>query len=246
MIKAKDRIGLIKENNNGTQMKIIKVLPDDRLIIQFQDKHKFEKDIHWNNFKSGNVKNPFYVSVLGKGYIGNGKYLTKISDKRTIEYSIWTSMMDRCYGEREQYPAYADNTEVCDEWLNFQNFADWFNQNKYDIGNERLHLDKDIQYEGNRIYSPHHCILIPQSINEQFKDRSGRKRQIDADLPYTIRRSGRKYLVEYRGRSLGSYSSVDECIFIYLMEKKKYLKELTDRYENMPYEIKQMILNTNR
>lgn len=247
MLKAKDRLGLIKENNNGTQMKIIKVLPDDRLIIQFQDEYKFKKDIHWNNFKSGNVKNPFYISVLGKGYIGNGKYLTKNSKGiRTVEYSMWTSMMDRCYGEREQYSSYVDNTEVCGEWLNFQNFSEWFNQNKYDIGNERLHLDKDIQYEGNRIYSPYHCILIPQILNEQFKHHSGREKQIDVDLPYTIKRSGKRYSVSYRGYSLGKYNSVDECVSIYLAEKKKYLQELIDKYENIPDEVKQIVLNTNR
>lgn len=241
-------VGTIGYNTKGTKMIIIAERNRMDIDVEFLDEHHYiKKHTTLTNFSRGQIKNPFDVSVLGKGYVGNGKYLTKISkDKRTVEYSIWTSMMDRCYGKREQYSAYVDNTEVCGEWLNFQNFAEWFNQNKYDIGKERLHLDKDIQYEGNRTYSPYHCILIPQSINEQFKNHSGRKKQIDTDLPYTIRRSGKRYLVSYRGYSLGSYNSVDECVSIYLVEKKKYLRELVDKYKNMPDEVKQIVLNTDR
>lgn len=241
-----NKIGMSNLNTFGTEMIIVKELEYPYVIVEFQDENKFNKETTYSNFNKGSVKNPFDISVLGKGYIGNGKYLTKISNKRTVEYSIWTSMMDRCYGEREQYPAYIDNTEVCKEWLNFQIFSEWFNQNKYDVGNERLHLDKDIQYKGNRIYSPHHCILIPQLINEQFKDHSGREKQTDIDLPYTIRRNGGIYSVSYRGYNLGNYDSVDKCVSIYLVEKKKYLRELIEKYENMPEEVKQIILNTNR
>lgn len=241
-------IGTIGYNSKGTKMMIIAERNSADIDVEFLDEHYYiKKHTTLTNFSRGHVKNPFDVSVLGKGYIGSGNYLTKTSENiRTVEYSVWTSMMDRCYGERKQYSAYTDNTEVCGEWLNFQNFAEWFNQNKYDIGNERLHLDKDIQYNGNRIYSPYHCILIPQLINEQFKDHSGREKQTDVDLPYTIRRYGERYSVSYRGYSLGNYNSVDKCVSVYLVEKKKYLRELINKYENMPDEVKQIVLNTDR
>ena len=235
------RIGLIKKNNFGTDMRIIKNISCDKVLIQFQDQHKCEKEIYWMNFKSGNVKNPYDVSVLGKGYVGDGKYLTRNSKgKRTVEYSVWTSMMDRCYGKRERYPAYID-CEVCEEWLNYQNFAKWYKENYYPLGTERMHLDKDILVKGNRLYSPETCLIIPQRVNMIFMTK---EKGVDADLPNAIKRSVKGYNSSYIGKYLGNFKTLDEAIKKHDTAKREHVKQLIKEYgDKLPPKVHNAILN---
>ena len=78
-------------------------------------------------------------------------------------------MLGRCYNEYnlKRRPTYK-GCEVCDEWLNFQNFAEWFDNNYYTIDNEAVCLDKDILIKGNKTYSPEACVFVPITINSLF------------------------------------------------------------------------------
>lgn len=241
-------VGTIGYNNQGTRMKIIAERNRMDIDVEFLDEHHYiKRNSTMSNWKNGCIKNPYDKSIFGIGYIGDGKYMTQVDGKKQLVYQVWVSMIERCCVEekRDKHKAY-EKSELCLEWHNYQNFAEWFENNSYDIGNERLHLDKDIMYKGNTIYSPYHCILVPQIINEQFKSHSGREKKIDTDLPYTIRRTATGYSATYRGKTLGIYKTVDECISVYLSKKKEYLNELVDRYDTMPNYIKEIILNTNR
>jgi hypothetical protein len=228
-------------NNFGTEMEIVKVLKYPKIVIRFNDKFKLEKEVYSNNFKNGTVKNPYDISVLGKGYIGDGKYLTKNSNgKRTVEYSIWTSMMDRCYGEREQYPVYID-CEVCEEWHNFQNFAEWYEINYYKVGNERMHLDKDILVKRNRLYSPETCMIVPQRINMIFMTK---EKGIDADLPNAINRSGKGYISSYNGKYLGDFETLEEAINEHDRVKRIHIKQVVKEYgDKLPPKVQNALLN---
>jgi hypothetical protein len=77
-------------------------------------------------------------------------------------YIAWQSMLNRCYDSKykEKYPTYVGVT-CCTEWLLFTTFARWFKQNYID----GYHLDKDLLYKSNKIYSPKTCIFVPPDIN---------------------------------------------------------------------------------
>ena len=151
-------------------MKIIRCNSYYDITVQFQDEYKFERDTTYSNFKKGNVRNPYDKTVYGVGYLGEGKYKVYI-DQDHLEpvYNVWRTLLGRVCTEkhREQFPAYAD-CEVCEEWLNFQNFATWFYKHYYEIPGELMCLDKDILIKGNRIYSPETCIFVPSRINTLF------------------------------------------------------------------------------
>lgn len=103
MIKAENRLGLEKKNKFGTLMRIIKVLPNDKIIVQFQDEFACIKEICWTNFKTGNVKNPYDRTNCGTGYIGEGKYKSvQANGRHTREYSTWNDMIVRCYKEKNK------------------------------------------------------------------------------------------------------------------------------------------------
>ena len=232
-------------------MKIIAIRNKNDIDIEFLDEHHYVKEhVTYSNFKSSAVKNPFDKTIFGIGYLGLADGMWNVNRPKA-EYNTWKNMIERCcvgnpYGKFSQK---YEGVSCCEEWLCYQNFVEWFNIEKYDIGTERLHLDKDIKYKGNKIYSPYHCILVPQSINEQFKESSGRQKTIDTDLPYTIRRTKTntvRYEVSYRGKYLGTFDTVEECIKVYLDSRKKYIVELVDKYENMPINVKEIILNATQ
>ena len=91
-------------------------------------------------------------------------------------------------------------SEVCDEWLNFQTFAKWHDENYYEV-NERLHLDKDILIPGNTLYAPDRCLLIPQRINELFTCKVNGN-----GLPVGIyKTSAGRYNSSYNGKNIGTF-----------------------------------------
>lgn len=78
-------------------------------------------------------------------------------------------MLNRCCsGKLHKRESTYINCKVCDEWLNFQNFSEWFKNNYYEVEGQRMELDKDILNKGNKIYSPNTCIFVPHNINNLF------------------------------------------------------------------------------
>ena len=127
------------------------------------------KGVQYYNFKKGNIKCPYEKRTYGICYLGEGKYKAWKNNKDTRVYKTWKSMLQRCYDEKlqEKYPTYK-GCVVCDEWHNFQNFAKWYEDNYYEVCDEKMCLDKDILVKGNKIYSPETCIFVPQTINLLF------------------------------------------------------------------------------
>ena len=48
------------------------------------------------------IKSPYSPSVYNKGYLGEGKYKTKVNGNRTKEYEIWKGVLRRCFSEKEK------------------------------------------------------------------------------------------------------------------------------------------------
>ena len=244
VIIISNKIGETNINKYGTVMKIVEYQRYDDMVVEFQDEHKAKVHTTYGNFKRSQVRNPYDKTVYGVGYLGEGKYKVYI-DQDHLEpvYNVWRTLLGRVCTEkhREQFPAYAD-CEVCEEWLCYQNFAEWWNKNMYHIGTERMHLDKDILIKGNKVYSPDTCLIVPQSINEIFHS-SGKKKK-DVDLPHTIIRVARgRFSVSYRGKALGVYDTVEEASDVYLKEKRDYIKHKVESMENeLPDKVKEALL----
>lgn len=210
-------------------MKIIAYRKAEDIDVEFQDAYKFVKNTTYVNFKRGQVKNPYDKTACGVGYVGEGKYLTKENGRSTKLYSCWVHMLERCYYEKNQnlHQSYYGICSVCDEWMNFQVFAKWYEENYYEIG-ERLHLDKDILYPGNKIYSPDTCLLVPQRINELFAYKPK-----NTGLPVGIRKnSNDKYGARYCKYSLGTYDTLEEAYEKYAEKKEEIIKQIAEQYKN--------------
>lgn len=211
-------------------MKIIQYRNCDDIVVEFQDQYKCKKNTTYVNFRRGQVKNPYDKTACGVGYVGEGKYLTKENDRSTKLYSCWVHMLKRCYYEKNQnlHQSYFGTCSVCNEWLNFQVFAKWHEEHSYEV-NERLHLDKDILYPGNKIYSPDKCILVPQRINELFTYKPK-----DNGLPVGIYKTNNgRFAAKYCGCNLGTYSTLEQACKKYAEKKEEVIKQIAEQYKNI-------------
>ena len=165
-----DRTGEFGYNNDGERMVIVRYGYRRDIDVQFTKDGTIVEHKHYNDFKKGCISNPMTPSLYGIGCIGIGKFKSRDENgKPTKAYIAWKHMMKRCYDLKfqEKYPTYKGCT-VCQEWWNFQVFAEWYYSHYYEIENERMALDKDILCKGNKLYSPDTCVFVPQFINTLF------------------------------------------------------------------------------
>ena len=76
-------------------------------------------------------------------------------------------MLMRCYSGKyqESHPTYAGCT-VSDEWHTFSNFKAWMEKQDF----EGKQLDKDILFEGNKVYGAETCVFVTPSVNSFTTD----------------------------------------------------------------------------
>lgn len=224
-------------------MRIIRYNSGSDIDVEFLDEHQYiKKNTLYLNFKNGQIKNPYDRTVAKVGYFGVGKYTSeRPKGKTTQEYQIWSKMLLRCYDPKYQkmYPAYYGIVEVCDEWLNYQNFAEWYTSNYYEI-DERLHIDKDILKPNCKLYSPENCLLVPQRINELFTYKKN-----NLGLPIGIRKTKNgRFSVGYNTDSLGIFDSLDEAFNVYKYAKESAIEQRTFEYKNvLPKKTFEALLN---
>ena len=216
-------------------MQIIKFKTNSDMRIKFLDKHGYETNTTYENFKKGTIKNPYDPSVFGYGYLGEGGYKTMINKVTTKEYQVWNNLIARCYSEKQRklHKAYGD-CEICEEWHNFQTFAKWFNENYYTIPNERVELDKDILIKGNRLYSPDTCLFVPQTINLLFVNR----RNYRGNDPLGVRKTkSGKYTVTLgcnkKIKHLGHFKTSEEAFQCFKVHKEAHVREMAEKYKSL-------------
>ena len=126
MAVINERLGEIRLNSFGTKMKIVRYNSSDDVSVEFMDEHHYSTTTNYSNFKNGNIKNPYDKTIFGIGYLGNGKYATKINRVMLESYRVWYDMMRRCYSikSKEKFSAYFGICSVAEIWHNYQNFAE--------------------------------------------------------------------------------------------------------------------------
>lgn len=160
------------------------------------------------------------------------------------------SMLRRCYSEKERYknPNYKDVT-VCKEWLCFQNFAEWWHDNYYEIEGEQMQLDKDILHKGNKVYNPDNCIFAPQSINILFTRHIPRE-NLPAGVSYDKKRN--KYrahcCVKRKLIAIGNkYNTPQDAFYLgYKPFKEAYIRQVANEYKHqIPKRLYDAMMNWN-
>lgn len=83
-------------------------------------------------------------------------------------YRTWKSMLRRCYSAKnqERQPTYR-GCSISTEWLVFSNFKSWMEKQDW----EGKQLDKDLLFEGNKVYNSETCVFVTQMVNLFTTDR---------------------------------------------------------------------------
>lgn len=241
MVAKIDRTGERNINNFGSKMIISEYRNTRNINVYFEEYNWTAKSVQYGDFKNGNIKCPYEPRVFGVGYIGEGKYKVSKNGKNTKCYTAWISMLNRCYDEKlhKKRPTYIDS-EVCNEWLCFQNFAEWYYNNHYEIEGQRMCLDKDILYKGNKMYSPENCVFVPNNINVLFTKSDKARGEYPIGVVY--HKQHKKFMAQCnvydnerkikRIKHLGYYETLEKAFKVYKEFKESYIKQIADCYKD--------------
>lgn len=192
-----------------------------------------KEHVQYNTFINGEIKCPYEKRAFNIGYLGEGKYKTTKNGKKTKYYEVWYGMLQRAYDPKyiQKHPTYK-GCRVHESWHNFQTFSEWFEKNYYEIKGQRMAIDKDILYKGNKIYSKETCIFVPHLINTLFiKCDTSR-----GDLPVGVARINKKYMaecnVDKKMKYLGCYDTPEQAFQAYKNFKEKYIKDVAEEYKD--------------
>lgn len=239
-----DRIGQIGISTEGDKMQIIEYYGYDNIKVKFLDGNDCVVHTQYVNFLKGTVKNYNKVKYGKHGYLGqsNDKRLRDLDKKDYKEiFSIWAAMHERAGNYDGIHPSYEDVT-ISEEWWCFQNFLLWYLEHKYETGKDFLCLDKDLLIPGNRVYGPDTCCLIPNSINEIFRNYENYKHD---DLPVGVSRRSDAKSIRYRGRTKSvdeygniiytnkTFDNILDAFIFYKKHKEKYIKFLAEKYKKV-------------
>lgn len=227
----KRRLGEIRYNNQGSQMKIIEYNNSHDIIIEYQDEYRFKRRTSYSNFINGCLDNPYFPTVCGVGITGDiKKYISK-NIKINREYNMWRDMIYRCFGEKrkEKYPTYKEVT-CCNEWLLFENFYEWLhsqpNFEKWENCRD-FDIDKDILFKGNKIYSPKTCCLVPSRVNYLFLNKKNKR----GDFPVGVSKDKKRYGAQCNDSNckhhyIGSFDTPEEAFQAYKIYKENIIKQV--------------------
>ena len=110
------------------------------------------------------IRDPMHKTVFGVGCIGIGHHKAHHKGADTKPYATWRAMLRRCYYRGDGVPRSCyDSVVVCEDWHNFQNFAQWFEEN-YPNDGGRYELDKDVRSD-SRTYGPSTCVFLSKREN---------------------------------------------------------------------------------
>ena len=122
--------------------------------------------------------------------------------------------------------------ETVKEWHNFQNFAEWAEQNYNPDTMQKWQLDKDILFKGNKIYSPETCCFVPSRINSLFL----KSDKVRGEYPIGVRKSGNRFQSRFFKKEvyihLGTFNTPEEAFQAYKVAKEQYIKEVADEYKD--------------
>lgn len=235
------RVGEQKYNSSGKSlMTIIEYYNSMKITILMESEDIYGNKLSYikynqaySDFRKGSIKSPYESSIFDVGYIGGNR--NKTTDY--IYYKIWQPMFQRCYSQIRllNNPTY-QGCEVHPYFHNFQNFAYWCDINYYEVEGETMNLDKDILYQGNKIYGPNTCIFIPHRINTLFTiNRSHHNSELPIGCNIDKEKVNRKYYVKIKAdgknKHVGYFATKDEARLAYKFAKEAEIRRVVSQYK---------------
>lgn len=214
-------------------MTIIEYNNNVNIVVEFSETGS-TKTCRYDSFKNGQVKDDYFKDIYGVACVGNAVTVDE-NKKRKKAYAVWYDMLTRCYDHNNprKNATYSD-CYVCDEWLCFENFEKWFDENYYEVPNERMQLDKDIIKKDNRVYCPEFCVFTPNRTNilimRKKNDRGrypiGVTKVKGYDRFRATTNNCKEHVVTY-------HKTPEKAFYAYKERKEALIKQTADEYKNV-------------
>lgn len=165
--------------------------------------------------------------TYGVGFNSKTKHRAWLNGRYTPAYCTWRNILARCYCPNKQLiqPSYV-GCSISEKWYDFQDFAEWFNNHKHN--HKGYHLDKDILFTGNKVYSPETCCFIPQELNKILGDRKAARGSFPQGV--CLHKPTKKYTASTRmygmTKHLGVFDTPEEAYRAYKAAKEDYVKKM--------------------
>jgi hypothetical protein len=235
-VSCSDYIGKTFKNSLGLEYEVVTIDSYYSVTVRFNTTGYTTK-ARLDHVKRGAVRDRYNRETFGVGYLGD---ITD-GDRYKALKSKWSGMMTRCYDENYHIkkPTYI-GCNVSDYFQNFSNFYQWA-KSQIGFDQDGWELDKDILVRNNKTYSEDTCCFIPREINLAIVNSTS-----ESGLRL-CKRSG-KYQVRVNkfgiSHSFGYHESKDKALGIYSNEKRKYLREIAEKWkEDIDPRVYQSLLN---
>ena len=232
-ISYKDCIGKVCKSLNSGDFKIVKYNDNRNVEVQFL-KTGYEATVELVQVKRGNVKDPYLQSVCGVGILGT-KYPSRVNGRTTKEYTLWCSMLKRCYsdGFKKKYPTY-EGCKVSNNFKIYEYFYEWCNK-QVGFSNKDWQLDKDLLAKGNKIYSEDFCVFIPSDINLLLTKCTASRGEYLIGVSWCKRYMAfRATVSRNKGKQehLGYFKTEIEAFNAYKTAKESFVKEQANKFKS--------------
>lgn len=182
--------------------------------IQFLNTGFVKHNISKSSLLKGQVRDSYYPSVYGVGFMGNKSINKDSSDLEKDLFKVWKNMIRRCYYPKaKDYKNYGlKGVSVSDRWLCFSIFYEevqlirgWHNKQDHP---DLYQLDKD--YLGSNIYSKQTCVWSDAKINMSNNNR-----------PFTSK---------YLGQKERTHLTIEQCARDLNLNPSSIYKVLSSNY----------------
>lgn len=154
------------------------------------------------------------------GFNSGGKHKTKEGGKPTRAHTSWKNLMKHCGSDE-------NDCTVCEEWLDFQNFAEWYDS--HNTYRDDYRLTKGLLVNSN-IYSPDTCHLLPRAFVDLRLDNLPK---LEGYLPTRSGKYIARIAVEGKTIQLGSFDSPSEAFEAYALAKERQVMAVVREYRDI-------------
>ena len=169
--------------------------------------------------------------VCGVGF-NDGKYPATVKGKITKSYNLWLGLLERCYSlkTQEKRPTYR-GCQASESFKNYSYFHNWC-QTQVGFGREGYHLDKDLIFKGNKLYSEDTCLFLPSELNVLLTSRKAAR----GILPVGVSANGNGFQAEtHHGTNspyIGRFNTPELAFQAYKQVKEAFIKRQAEKWKN--------------
>ena len=169
--------------------------------------------------------------ILGVATNSGGRY--KTTGPGAKAHTTWYNMLRRAYCPKyhASRPTYI-GCSVDKRWLEYQEFAVWFENHEY--SNHGYELDKDLLLPGNKIYAPELCVFVPRQLNTLLIDSGAARGRYEQGVSFNKQRNKFRARIKINGKPkhLGCFDTELEAYQAYKIAKEANVKRMALEWQD--------------